>query len=238
MTGKEVTAVLNSEIFYTNEQTGYSVYLADNADLLTDAQEQQLAEVMIPVTEYGNAAFESQTVEGESSYDYVETEYTDYFQDSGTLFLIDMGNRQIKLYSSKDIEETVTASYANSITDNIYTYATDGDYYTCAEKAFTQEITLLQGGRIAQPMKYISCALLALITAFLINYLIVRISSHNVKTPQDKIMAAVAATALMGSVAARVTRRERHESSSSSGGGGGFSGGGGGGGFSGGGHSF
>ena len=230
----------NNESLYTNEQTGFSVYLSDNADLLTADEEEQLAQVMIPITAYGNAAFESQHVSGGSSYDYVKAEYTDYFKNSGTLFLIDMGNRQIKLYNSREIEKTVTPSYADSITDNIYTYASKGDYYTCAEKAFTQEITLLQGGRIAQPMKYISCALLALITALMINYFIVRLKSKNTRTPQEKIMEAVAATALMGSLAARVTSRERHVSSSSSGGGGfsGGGGGGGGGGFSGGGHSF
>jgi len=221
---------------YANPETGYEVYITDGEDLLTDAQEQMLLENMIPITQYGNCAFETRYVSGSDSYSYVRDHYTDYFTESGTLFLIDMGNRQIRLYSSKDVEKTVTASYANSITDNIYTYATAGDYYTCAQKAFEQEYTLLRGGRIAQPMKYISCALLALIFALLINYFIVRFKSRNTKTPQERIMEAVAATALVGSAATLVTSRERiHSDDSSSSGGGG---GGGGGGFSGGGHSF
>lgn len=220
---------------YANPETGYEVFLSDGADLLSQEEEELLAQDMIPITAYGNCAFESQYVTGSDSYNYVKDHYSGYFQESGTLFLIDMGNRQIKLYSSKDVEKVVTVSYANSITDNIYTYASDGDYYTCASKAFAQEYTLLQGGRIAQPMKYISCALLALILALLINYFVVRLKSKNTKTPQERIMAAVIATALVGSAASVVTSRERKSSDSSSSGGGG---GGGGGGFSGGGHSF
>ena len=133
---------------YQNPETGYEVYITDGEDLLTDEQEQQLLQDMIPVTEYGNCAFETAWVSGTDSYSYVKSNYTEYFRESGTLFLIDMGNRQIKLYSSKDVEKTVTPSYADSITDNIYTYASRGDYYTCAQKAFAQEYTLLRGGRI------------------------------------------------------------------------------------------
>lgn len=222
---------------YTNPETGYKVFILDGEDLLTEEQESSLAENMIPITQYGNCAFDTEYVTGMSSYDYAVRNYTDYFKESGTLFLIDMGNREIKLYNSRDIEKAVNPSYANSITDNVYTYATKGDFYTCATKVFEQEYTLLQGGRIAQPMKYISCALLALILALLVNYFIVRFKSKNTKTPQQLIMAAVAATALVGSTAAVVTSRTR-KSRGSSGGGGGSFGGGGGGGFSGGGHSF
>ena len=225
----------DSVSLYTNPDTGYDVYIIDTEDLLTGEEESSLLETMIPITEYGSCTFDSHDVTDMSSYEYVREEYTEYFEDSATLFLIDMGNREIKLYSSGQVEKTVTPSYANSIADNVYNYATDGDYYTCAEKTFTQEYTLLRGGRIAQPMKYISCGLLAIILAVLVNYFIVRFLSRTARTPQEKVMEAVAATTLVGSAASVVTKRERISSGSSSSGGGG---GGGGGGFSGGGHSF
>ncbi len=222
---------------YKNENTGYQAFIYDGEDLLSDSEEAALLQDMIPITEFGNAAFESVYVRGQSSYDYAKANYTGYFKESGTLFLIDMGNREIKLYSSGKIEKTVTGSYANSITDNIYTYASKGDYYTCASKAFQQEATLLEGGRIAQPMKYISCGLLALILALIINYFIVRLKSKNTRSSQEKMMSAVAMTTAVAAASTAVTKRVRHTSSSggSHGGGGG---GGGGGGFSGGGHSF
>ena len=212
-------AAEQTSLRYTNPATGYSVYLQDDEDLLDSLEEEGLVEHMIPITAYGNCAFDSRDVRGQSSYDYVRANYNDYFYNSGTLFLIDMGNRQIKLYNSKDIEKTVTSSYANSIADNIYSYASHGDYYTCAVKAFDQELTLLKGGRIAQPMKYISCAMLALILALLINYIIVRLKSKNTKTSQAVIMEAVAASAILSSAGAVVTKRVRHSSGSSHGGG-------------------
>ena len=221
---------------YKNQETGYEVFFSDGEDLLTAQEETQLRDYMIPITEYGNCAFVSAYAWG-SSYDYAYDHYSGYFEESSTLFLIDMGNREIHLYSSGQIEKTVTASYANSIMDNVYTYASDKDYYQCAVKTYSQELTLLQGGRIAQPMKYISCAFLSVILALLISYFIVRVKAQNKKSPQYEIMKAVAVSAAVGSVTTAVTKRVRH-SSSSGGGHGGFSGGGHGGGFSGGGHKF
>ena len=50
-------------------------------------------------------------------------------------------------------------SYADSITDNVYTYASNRDYFSCAAKGFERELNLLKGQKIRQPMKYISNAL-------------------------------------------------------------------------------
>lgn len=88
--------------------------------------------------------------------------------------MIDMDNRNIWIHSNGAIYRTITKSYADTITDNVYTYASAQDYYGCASEAYTQMATLLAGRRIAQPMKYISNALLALIIALLINYFVVR----------------------------------------------------------------
>ena len=84
--------------------------------------------------------------------------------------MIDMGQRMIALYSAGENYKVIGREEGYVITDNIYTYASKGDYYGCAEEAFRQVGTLLEGGRIARPMKYINNALLALILAVLINY--------------------------------------------------------------------
>ena len=51
MSGREVTPVQNREAVYQNEETGFGVYLEDAADLLTDSEEEQLAQAMIPIRE-------------------------------------------------------------------------------------------------------------------------------------------------------------------------------------------
>lgn len=82
----------------------------------------------------------------------------------------------------------MTSSYADTITDNVYRYASSGDYYTCAYKVFEQELALLKGSKISQPMKYISNALLAIVAALLINYGIVRMYVRKKVPSIKKIM--------------------------------------------------
>ena len=235
----------NSGTVYTNDETGYKVVIEDDAQLLTDGEKSQLAETMKDITPYGDVAFKSIDYNPYSTETYIERYYNSIFgTGSGTVFLIDMDNRNIWIYSDGSIYSTITTAYANVITDNVYTYASDKDYFTCANKAFIQEAALLQGRRISQPMKYISNALLAIAIAILINYFIVRQTSRVRKASDNEIVNGVFANNAFNNVSVnfiRQTRTYSPRSSSSSGSSGGHSGGGGGGGGhsgGGGGHSF
>ncbi|MDD6844433.1 MAG: TPM domain-containing protein [Clostridia bacterium] len=230
---------------YTNGETGYKVIIEDDAGLLTDNEKSRLAETMKDITPYGDVAFKSIDYNPYSTETYIERYYNSIFgTGSGTVFLIDMDNRNIWIYSDGSVYSTITTAYANVITDNVYTYASDRDYFTCANKAFIQEATLLQGRRISQPMKYISNALLAIAIAILINYFIVRQTSRVRKASDNEIVNGVFANNAFNNVSVnfiRQTRTYSPRSSSSSGSSGGHSGGGGGGGGhrgGGGGHSF
>ena len=235
----------NSGTVYTNSETGYSVIIEDDASLLSNDEKKQLAETMKDITPYGDVAFKSIDYNPYSTETYIERYYNSIFgTGSGTVFLIDMDNRNIWIYSDGSIYSTITTAYANVITDNVYTYASDKDYFTCANKAFIQEAALLHGRRISQPMKYISNALLAIVIAILINYFIVRQTSRVRKASDNEIVNGVFANNAFNNVSVnfiRQTRTYSPRSSSSSGSSGGHSGGGGGGGGhrgGGGGHSF
>ena len=235
----------NSGTVYTNSETGYSVIIEDDASLLSNDEKKQLAETMKDITPYGDVAFKSIDYNPYSTETYIERYYNSIFgTGSGTVFLIDMDNRNIWIYSDGSIYSTITTAYANVITDNVYTYASDRDYFSCANTAFIQEATLLQGRRISQPMKYISNALLAIAIAILINYFIVRQTSRVRKASDNEIVNGVFANNAFNNVSVnfiRQTRTYSPRSSSSSGSSGGHSGGGGGGGGhsgGGGGHSF
>lgn len=223
----------------TNPETGYEVVIDDGADLLSEEEEEMLGGKMMEVTPYGSAAF----VTVDSNYSSAGSYAEDYFYDcfgygSGTLFLIDMDNREIYIYSDGAVYRTITKSYANTITDNIYTYASDAEYFTCAYKAFEQIVTLLEGNRIAQPMKYASNAFLAVLLALLINYFVVMITSAAKKPGEKELLEATKHRCSLVNTEAVYTHttKKYDPPSSSSSGGGGRSGGGGGGG--GGGHSF
>ena len=168
----------------------YQIYLDDWANLLSDTEEEKLFDIMEPIAEYGNVAFVSILQNPmDSTENYIEQYYYDHFAfDSGTVFVIDMDERYLWIYSNGEIYETVTNAYANTITDNVYVYASEGDYFTCASVAFEQIHTLLLGRPIAQPMKYISNALLALVLALLINYGIVMLYSRSKKANTKQLL--------------------------------------------------
>lgn len=232
-----------AEVFVTNEDTGYQVCIEDDAELLSETERQDLARQMINITDYGNVMFKTIDENGGSTPGYAKSLYRERFgNSSGTLFLIDMDNRNIWIRNGGRISYIITNDYSDTITDNCYTYASRGDYYGCAQKAFSQIEAVLRGERIAQPMKYICNAFLSVILSLLLTLGLVRLlSRHTAPSHGDLLRAAAHKFWLNDPQAAytHTTKRYDPPSSDSSGsdsGGGGSSGGGGGG--SGGGHSF
>lgn len=216
---------------WSNPETGYCVIIEDDADLLSPEEEALLNAQMQTVTSYGNAVFKSISYNNYTASWFAEDYYHRLLGTaSGTLFLIDMGNRELYIFSDGAIYRTVTAAYANTITDNVYRYASDSNYYLCASTAFEQIGTLLAGRRIAQPMKYISNALLALILAALINYFIVRLLSATAKPDTREILNSVYARFTFSDVQRKLASQSKvyHPRSSGGGSSGSFRGGGGG----------
>lgn len=232
-----ISEAMTSEV-YVNPDTDFEAVVMDDAELLTGEERNNLLEQMQGITEYGNVIFHSTDDNTSSAASYAEYMYhSQYGSTSGTIFLIDMDNRMIYIFSDGKIYKTITKGYANTITDNVYTYASDSDYYTCASKVFEQELQLLQGQRIAQPMKYISNMLLAVILALLINYFVAQITSRQKKPSDYEVMQGIFVVQELNDFNAEFTHETRtyspqSDSSGSSGGGGGSSGGGGGGGHS------
>lgn len=164
-----------ADSLYTNPETGYEVFIEDDAELLTGDEISTVVKSMEPVTAYGNVVLKSVLTNNTSTRDFAGRYYESLFgSESGTLFLIDMDNRYLYIHNTGTVSRLITDRQCDIITDNIYTYASDGDYAGCAIAAYQQMLRLLEGGRIAQPMKYICNLLLALILALLINYALVR----------------------------------------------------------------
>ena len=171
---------------YINSETNYEVIIEDDANLLTAKEIENLVNDMKPITEYGNVAFKSIDQNYTSSSNYAATYYSKLFgAESGTLFLIDMDNRYIYIYSDGKNYDIITKAKANIITDNVYKYASNRQYYTCAKEAFDQINTLLSGGKITEPMRYICNIILSFITVFIFNFLIV-LSSTKIKKSKNK----------------------------------------------------
>lgn len=232
----------SAQTMYTNPDTGYVVIVEDDADLLTPEQESSLAQQMQDITRWGNAAFKSIDDNPTTAASYLESYYREKFgKESGTIFLIDMDNRKIWFKNDGQISRVITNAYSDTITDNVYRYASNKNYYKCAQMAYKQVITLLSGNPIAQPMKYISNAFMAVILALLLNYFIMRrMAKNSLPTQKERLRNMNFHYNLINTRADYVNTTKVYDpvSSSSSGSSGGGGGGGGGSSGSGGGHSF
>ena len=177
-----------ADAVYTNEN-GYEVVIDDKADLLSEEKEAKLLQVMQLITEYGNVSFLS--VEENSSIVtdiYADGYYSSLWgAESGVVFVVDVSNRMLYIHSVGNVYGSLKKSYANTITDNVYQYAAKGDYDTCAQEAYRQIYTVLEGGRIAQPMKYISNALFSFLLSFVILYVIVKLVSKAKKPSKSQL---------------------------------------------------
>lgn len=184
--------VCYAEEVYINDETGYRVVLEDDAQLLSDEEETELITQMQEITAYGNVAFKTIDDNDWSAEYYARQYYQSQFgTDSGTLLLIDMDNRMLWIHSDGAVYRVITTAYANTITDNVYRYASSGDYGDCAMETFVQIHTLLRGQKIAQPMKYISNGLLAVIIALILNYGLVSYYARLKKPDKKTLMRSV-----------------------------------------------
>lgn len=225
-----------------NEETGFRAVIDDRGGLLDEAEYEGIFETMMPITDYCHAGL--YTYSGESK-EYVINKAFAWaqatFNEDCTLFIIDMATRQLAVWSTDEIMKTITQAKSYTITDNVYSYASRGEYATCAKTAFNQMYRVLKGEKVTGTMRYISNALLGLLAAILLAYLLISARmEQEIKVTMPDI---ITATAGAGAVIAgkKLARKVKHSSSSGGGHGGGFhsSGGGfgGGGGFHGGGGS-
>lgn len=208
--------VHGDDAVYRNPNTGYEIYIIDECDLLNDNQEKQLLNDMKPITDYGNAAFVS-VYSDISTITYAQNKYFELFKnESGSLFVIDMNNRNIWIHSDGKVYQTVTKAYANTITDNVYTYASDQKYYECASEVFKQEYTLLEGGRIARPMKHITNAIISLIVGLLANFIFLLISRKKPDSFDKETVTSLKSADLVAAGAATLISSNRYKRQSSS----------------------
>ena len=228
-------------IMYNNAYSDneYKYIIEDDADLLSESQRAILIDEMAPLSKYGNIIFKTINENNSTTKSYASNYYHNNFgTESGTVFLIDMDNREIYIFSDGNNYTYITSDKAYSITDNVYRYASDGNYYECARKAFSQIKDVLEGRKISEPMRYISNAFIAITLASFINFFIVMFHSK-IKTSKDKeIISNCKINFEIGEIGAHKTGTKRVYSPQSDGGSSGGGGGGGGSSGGGGGHGF
>ncbi len=217
-----------------SDESGYFYFVDDEAELFGKGEESALEDVLMPIADkYGNAGIVTidQNYYGDTE-DFAD-EYIDmmFGDDSSVIFVIDMDTRTLTLWGDGDIQKTVK-SIGTTVTDNVYRYASDGDYYNAASKAMEMVYTKLEGGRIATPMKILSNISISVVLALILTYIISFCVSATFKASADELLSGMASRYAFNDINVVFTHKTREYSprssgSGGSGGGGGHSGGGG-----------
>ena len=154
---------------YTNDETGFRVMIIDELDLLTDAEEAKLTEDMKPLTQYGNIAFWTTNEDTFEEIDQARLKRKELFEyESAGIFAINMKVRKLTIQSIGVINNSVTDSMARSITDNVSSFATRGNYYDCAKTAFSQMLDACENRHVSEPMKMIGFVVLSVMAGLII----------------------------------------------------------------------
>ncbi len=228
----------------TNNTTGYKFVIDDQADYFTDSEEDILVEELKETTKYCNVMIvttESHMYSTTQDFSYASIDNTFGRNASSVCFVIDRDKSEIYLCSTGSARKKITNSKCDVICDNTYIYATEShnrDYFTCAYKTIDQVNTVLGGGIIAQPMKFISSAFIAVALGMLLCFLYALKTSQMKKASNNDILSGIYSQIKIQDARATFSHQTKQYTprNSSSGGshGGGRSGGGGG--HSGGGH--
>ncbi len=231
----------DGETVYTNPDTNYRIVILDKLNLLTNTEEASLAEVMKPITQYGNIAFWSTDLRTTDELDQARRKRLELFDyASAGIFVINMDARKVTVQSYGDINSYITDSVARSITDNVSHYAAVKSYCSAAKEAYQEMYRVIKGEYVPEPMKITGYIVISLILGLTLTLSVVFSSGFNPLCAQPETAKHIRGEGYFNKKGriklASVVSRPRHFGSSSSGGyGGGSSCGGsscGGGGFS------
>lgn len=167
------------------QEPAYPILLEDEAELLTPEEEASLQEAMGPIAQHGAVAFWTTTQPGNvdaKAEEYFNTHIGTKRTDSGVVFMIDMSERQIYIFSRGEIEKHVSRSDAYAITADISHYATKGAYADCAQEAFSRMGSRLEGKQLHSTMRLVCSMVAGIAAGLMLAYVIVcRFSLH--RTP-------------------------------------------------------
>lgn len=209
----------------------YDCEIHDEANLLRD--EQGVQEAMAYVAQYTNVYLYTMYNESSSTRALAKSlAYSECGYRPGVVFLIDMTNREIYIYAANGAEDVISTQVAETITDNVYRYASNKDYDGCVEEAMNQMYRKYSGKSIPEPMRWIGNALMAIMFGTCITVAWACFASRAKRDVSGGLVASVRAENTRRDIT-HTTRVYRSSSSGGSrggrsGGGGGRSGGGGG----------
>ncbi len=198
--------ILNFYNEITVQAQEYPIYIYDDANVLTDEQEEQLYEHLKESLFFAQKIY---VVIMDKNYK-TSKDYFNAFLDGETtimrdtraikvdragsteaavVFLLDLDNQKICFadYNKNYLEKRQRDAYAEIITENAYPYFQDGEYYECIYNAFGQYQKLNEGENIFMPANYIGNAMIAISISICIVFIIMRsMSIIKVQTEEER----------------------------------------------------
>lgn len=208
----------------------YAIIIEDDANLLNTSEEKKLINQMQVLTKFGYVMLKTTSTKNTtSSLDYIKNYYYSKLGNkSGVAFYIDMNKRQVCACATGGLDKIITNGKCDTIMDNVYKYAKKGDYYECSRQTFLQMNKLLNGEKIAESMKYICNAIIAIMLSLFACYGFYILIIVNKKATNNELIeeCEISLEHSEISVEKTGTHSEYSPVSDSSSSGGGFSGGG------------
>ncbi len=165
----------------------------DYADLLTTDEEDDLRKYAEKFEAYKISVIFLTTDDalGKSSMNYSNDFYdTNHFRPDGVMFMIDMDNRNIYIDTVGTCIDILSESDIDRALDDSYSYAADGEYYTCFEKMSDSICTEIENHENpllgAFRFSIVTLLIAAAITAIIIIILIVIHNQANQKTAAER----------------------------------------------------
>ncbi len=127
----------------------YAIAINDEGDLLTEKEKADVLEMMRVVSKYANVGFLTHPAGRSAKYSAGKAQSwgdkTFGPSEKYTVFIIDMTLRHLDIYASAPLAGVLTSEIENSIADNVYRYATRGEYGDCAVETFRLIANVLKG---------------------------------------------------------------------------------------------
>ena len=140
-------------LFGCIEASAETNYVYDQAELLTEEEEQELqsyAQTMKDTWKMNFMVVTTDNAEGKSSMEYADDFYDMHFPEEseadGMLYLLDMDNREIYLSTSGLAIRYLTDERVESVLDEAFEYVADGDYYGTFQAFFNASEKFLNEG--------------------------------------------------------------------------------------------
>lgn len=150
----------------TNNMTPYKSVILDEASLLTAEEKAEIKLVMDKIAKKQNILlYTTSDTDSASTRSKAKDSIINNLGSNGIVLCIDMYNREIYVFAYGSSEKYISNSVGTMITDNIYTYASVGDYHKCCLTGMNQIYSSISGRAITTPMKYICNILIGIVLA-------------------------------------------------------------------------